>query len=72
MATYFGSKPVSDWTANGPAESGHNFIDQINEQQGKIAENEGRYNAQYGRLNDLQNAYDEAYKGQQHYSDLYR
>jgi len=70
--TYFGSKPVSDWTANGPAESGHNFIDQINEQQGKIAEQEGRYNTQYGKLDELQNAYDEAYKGQQNYSDLYR
>lgn len=70
--TYFGSKPVSDWTANGPAESGHNFIDRINEQQGKISEQENKYNEQYGKLNDLQNAYDEAYKGQQSYSDLYR
>lgn len=70
--TYFGSKPVSDWTANGPAESGHNFIDQINEQKGKISEQEGRYNTQYGKLDELQNAYDEAYKGQQNYSDLYR
>lgn len=69
--TYFGSKPVSDWTANGPAESGHNFIDQINEQKGKISEQEGRYNTQYGKLDELQNAYDEAYKGQQSYSDLY-
>lgn len=70
--TYFGSKPVSDWTANGPAEEGHNFIDRINEQQGKISEQENKYNEQYGKLNDLQNAYDEAYKGQQNYSDLYR
>lgn len=69
--TYFGSKPVSDWTANGPAEGGHNFIDRINEQQGKISEQEGRYNTQYGKLDKLQNAYDEAYKGQQNYSDLY-
>ncbi len=69
--TYFGSKPVSDWQANGPAESGHNFIDQINEQKGKIAGQEEKYNAQYGNIGTAQNAYDEAYKNQQSYSDLY-
>lgn len=74
MATtqYFGSKPVSDWTANGPAESGHNFIDQINEQRGKIGEQEGRYNEQYAQLGNAQNEYQNAYKNQQNYSDLYR
>lgn len=69
--TYFGSKPVSDWTANGPAEGGHNFIDRINEQKGNIAGEETKYNNQYGKLEGMQNAYDEAYKGQQNYSDLY-
>ena len=68
---YFGSKPVSDWTANGSKESGHNFIDQIDEQAGKIAGHEDKYNNQYGKLDNLQSAYDEAYKGQQNYSDLY-
>lgn len=74
MATtqYFGSKPVSDWTANGPAESGHNFIDQINEQRGKIGEQEGRYNEQYAQLGNAQNEYQNAYKNQQNYSDLYK
>lgn len=74
MATtqYFGSKPVSDWTANGPAESGHNFIDQINEQGGKIGEQEGRYNEQYAQIGNAQNEYQNAYKNQQNYSDLYR
>lgn len=69
--SYFGSKPVSDWTANGPAEGGHNFIDRINEQKGNIAGEEAKYNNQYGKLEGMQNAYDEAYKGQQNYSDLY-
>ena len=69
---YFGTKPVSDWTANGPAESGHNFIDQINAQQNEINEQKNRYNAQYGNVGKYQNEYDTAYKNQQNYSDLYR
>ena len=69
--SYFGSKPVSDWTANGPAESGHNFIDQINEQKGVVAGKQGEYTNQQGQLGDARNAYNDAYKNQQSYSDLY-
>lgn len=69
---YFGTKPVSDWNPNGSFESGHDFINQINEQKGKISEQEGRYNTQYGNVGKYQNAYDEAYKNQQSYSDLYK
>lgn len=72
ITQYFGSKPVSDWTANGPAEGGHNFIDQINEQRGKISEQEGRYNEQYGNLGNAREQYQNAYQNQQNYSDLYR
>ena len=68
---YFGSKPVSDWTANGPAESGHNFIDQINEQKGVVAGKEGEYGAQQGQLGEARAAYKDAYKNQQNYTDLY-
>ena len=68
---YFGSKPVSDWQANGPAESGHNFIDQINEQKTKVTGKEGEYQNQQNTLGDARNAYDDAYKNQQAYSDLY-
>lgn len=68
---YFGSKPVSDWQANGPAEGGHNFIDQINEQKGKISSKEGEYSAQQGELGSARNAYKDAYQNQQNYSDLY-
>lgn len=69
--SYFGSKPVSDWTANGPAEGGHNFIDQINEQKGVVAGKQGEYNTQQGQLGDARSAYNDAYKSQQNYSDLY-
>lgn len=73
MATtaYFGSKPVTDWTANGPAESGHNFIEQINNQAGEISDQKNRYNEQYGKIDGARNAYQDAYKNQQNYSDLY-
>lgn len=69
---YFGSKPVSDWTANGPAESGHNFLDQINEQKGKVSEQEGRYQNEYNKIADARNNYENAYKNQQNYSDIYQ
>ena len=69
---YFGSKPVSDWQANAPAETGHNFIDQINEQNSKIAGQENKYNEEYGKIGTAQDAYNQAYQGQQNYSDLYR
>lgn len=69
--TYFGTKPVSDWQANGPAEGGHNFIDQINEQQGKISGKESQYATHQGQLGEARNAYQDAYKNQQNYSDLY-
>lgn len=68
---YFGSKPVSDWQANGPAEGGHNFIDQINEHKANISGKENEYRAQQGELGNARNAYQDAYKNQQNYSDLY-
>ena len=70
--SYFGSKPVSDWTANGPAESGHNFIDQINEQKGKVQGQEGKVAEQQNYLNSARDVYNQAYQNQQNYSDLYR
>lgn len=69
---YFGSKPVSDWNPNGSFESGHDFINQISEQKGKIAGKEGEYATQQGELGSARNAYNQAYKNQQNYSDLYR
>ena len=74
MATmqYFGSKPVSDWNPNGSFESGHDFINQISEQKGKIAGKEGEYATQQGELGSARDAYNQAYQNQQNYSDLYR
>ena len=69
---YFGSKPVSDWNPNGSFESGHDFINQISEQKGKIAGKEGEYATQQGELGSARNAYNQAYQNQQNYSDLYR
>lgn len=71
MATYFGSRPVSDWQANGPAESGHNFIDQINEQAGKITSQEGEIANQRANADAARNTYNQAYQNQQSYGDLY-
>lgn len=68
---YFGSKPTSDWVANGPASTGHNFIDQINEQKGVVANKTNEYGAQQGNLNTARDQYQQAYKGQQDYSNLY-
>lgn len=69
--TYFGSKPVSDWTPNGSFESGHDFINQINKQQQDIDAKKGEYGTQQGTTNQAQQAYEDAYKGQNAYSDLY-
>lgn len=70
--TYFGSKPVSDWTANGSAEEGHNFIDRINQQAQDIEAGKNQYNEQKGVVGSAQTAYDDAYKNQQGYGDLYK
>lgn len=69
--TYFGSKPVSDWTPNGSFESGHDFINQINKQQQDINAKKGEYSTQQGTTNQAQQTYEDAYKGQNAYSDLY-
>lgn len=69
--TYFGTKPVSDWTANGDAASGHNFIDQINNQQRDIDAGKAEYNNQKGNVSNAQSEYENAYKNQTGYSDLY-
>lgn len=70
--TYFGSKPVSDWTPNGSFESGHDFINQINNQQKDIDAKKGEYSTQQGTTNQAQQTYEDAYKGQNSYSDLYK
>ena len=69
---YYNSKPVSDWTANGSKESGHNFTEQIDDQQGVINAKQGEYDTQTGQVGNAQNAYDNAYQNQTQYGDLYK
>lgn len=71
MPQYFGSKPVFDWNPNGSAESGHDFINQINEQKGKVAGKEQQYQDYQANVNNAQQQYQDAYKNQQAYGDLY-
>lgn len=71
MAQYFGSKPVFDWNPNGSAESGHDFINQINEQKGKVSGKETQYQDYQANVNNAQQQYQDAYKNQQAYGDLY-
>lgn len=71
MAQYFGSKPVFDWNPNGSAESGHDFINQINEQKGKVSGKEQQYQDYQANVNNAQQQYQDAYKNQQAYGDLY-
>lgn len=68
---YFGSKPVYDWTPNGSKESGHNFTEQIGEQEGVISNKQNEYNTQTGQVDTARSQYDDAYKNQQAYGDLY-
>lgn len=71
MATYFGTKPDSDWTPNGSAESGHDFLNQINQQKGVVSGKSDQYQNYLGNVDNAQKTYEEAYKGQQAYGDLY-
>jgi hypothetical protein len=71
MPQYFGSKPVFDWNPNGSAESGHDFINQINEQKGKVSGKETQYQDYQANVNNAQQRYEDAYKNQEAYGDLY-
>lgn len=69
---YFGSKPVYDWTPNGSKESGHNFTEQIGDQEGVIPNKQNEYNTQTGQVGNAQTQYEDAYKGMEGYSDIYQ
>lgn len=71
MATYFGTTPKSDWTANGSASSGHDFINQINEQKGNVANKNEQYQNYLGNVDTAKQTYEDAYKNQTAYGDLY-
>lgn len=72
MTTYFGSRPAeSGWTANGSAESGHDFLNQIGEQGGKITQQENQIANQRGIVDKARETYNQAYQNQRNYGDLY-
>lgn len=71
MATYFGTKPKSDWKANGPASSGHDFINQINEQKGNVTNKTNEYQNFAKDAKELENTYKDTFNNQASYNDLY-
>ena len=69
--TMWRSKPTSDWTANGSAETGHDFIDQINEQKSKVAGAEDIYNKQQGIADTSRQTFQDMFGNQTSYGDYY-
>lgn len=69
--TMWRSKPTSDWTANGPAETGHNFIDQINEQKGNVEKAQNLYDEQKGVADTSRQTYQDLFNNQTAYGDYY-
>lgn len=66
------STPTSDWTANGSPESGHNFTDQINEQQQNVQGAQSRYEQQNQQAGQYQQQYDDLFQNRQSYGDMYQ
>lgn len=71
MAQYFGSKPVFDWNPNGSAESGHDFINQINEQKGNITNKSGEYQQAKATAEGADKQFGDMFDNRQAYSDMY-
>lgn len=71
MAQYFGSKPVFDWNPNGSAESGHDFMDQINEQKGNITNKSGEYQQAKTTAEGADKQFNDMFANRQAYSDMY-
>jgi hypothetical protein len=71
MPQYFGSKPVFDWNPNGSAESGHDFINQINEQKGNITNKSGEYQQAKATAEGADKQFGDMFNNRQAYSDMY-
>lgn len=71
MTTYFGSKPTFDWNPNGSAESGHDFINQINEQKGNIENKTGEYQQAKTAAEGADKQFSDMFQNRQQYSDMY-
>lgn len=68
---YFGTTPTSDWTANGSPESGHDFINQINESKAKEAAQEAQVAQQRQNQDAARGEYQKALQNEQDYRDIY-
>ena len=68
---YFGTTPTSDWTANGSPESGHDFINQINESKAKEAAQEAQVAQQRQNQDIARGEYQKALQNEQDYRDIY-
>lgn len=69
--TYFGSKPSFDWNPNGSAESGHDFINQINDQKSNITNKTGEYQQAKATAEGADKQFNEMFANRQAYSDMY-
>ena len=69
--TYFGSKPSFDWNPNGTAESGHDFINQINEQKGNVQAKTGEYQQAKATAEGADKQFSDMFQNRQSYSDMY-
>ena len=69
--TYFGSKPSSDWTANGSPESGHDFINQINEQKADVAGKQQQYQNYQANVDQSKQGYQDTVANMKGYGDYY-
>lgn len=71
MAQYFGTTPKNDWNPNGPAESGHNFIQRISDKDAEIAAKNKQYQDYQANVNGARTDYNQAIQNQQNYGDLW-
>lgn len=71
MPTYFGTTPKNDWNPNGPAESGHNFIQRISDKDAEIAAKNKQYQDYQANVTGARTNYNQAIQNQQNYGDLW-
>lgn len=63
------STPVSDWNPN-DASTGHDFLNQIDTQKGKVSNAENIYQQQAGQVADSRNTYNDLFNNRTSYNDM--
>lgn len=69
--TVWRNAPSPDWSPNGSAESGHNFTQQIGDQQQNIDKATGNYDQYKGVADNARNRYEDQFNNQTTYEDYY-